>query len=141
MSFPPAFDHNLLLNADQEARQNLLNQQQLLQHQAQKLDLFTPKEKVMIFFKYYDPKTSTLRYVFRMNLAINTTLNVIQETINSKMKFPPNTELLFYEEIKFENIVALKNRDMALETLRTFNRLLDGDIYAFQINEKKKLKN
>lgn len=54
------------------------------------------------------------------------------------MKFPPNTELLFYEEVKITQITPLVNREIALEQL-AHEQLLDGDIYVFQINEKEKL--
>ena len=53
------------------------------------------------------------------------------------MKFSPNTELLFYEEVKISQITPLVNREIALEQL-AHEQLLDGDIYVFQINEKDK---
>jgi len=43
--------------------------------QPPKLPPFDSKTDVMIFFKFYDPKTSTLRYVFRMHLSITSTLS------------------------------------------------------------------
>ena len=98
---------------------------------------FSSKEDVMIFFKFYDPKTSTLRYVFRMHLPINLTLDAIQEKINKKMKFAPHTELLFYEEVKITQITPLVQRGITLEQL-AHEQLLDGDIYVFQLNEKEK---
>ncbi len=54
------------------------------------------------------------------------------------MKFPLNTELLFYEEVKITQITPLVNREISLEQL-AHEQLLDGDIYVFQINEKDKL--
>lgn len=54
------------------------------------------------------------------------------------MKFPPQTELLFFEEVKISQITPLTNRDIPLEKL-AHEQLLDGDIYVFQINEKEKL--
>ena len=104
------------------------------------LPSFSSKEDVMIFFKFYEPRTSTLRYVFRMHLPINITLDTIQERINKKMKFAPNTELLFYEEVKITQITPLVQRDITLEQL-AHEQLLDGDIYVFQINEKEKFEN
>lgn len=142
LSFSPTFDYNILLNTalSPQQRQQIMqqHQQQLQQGQPQKLVAFNPKEEVMIFFKYYEPKTSTLRYVFRMHLSITSTLNSIQEKINKKMKFPPGTELLFYEEVKVSQITPLTEREVALETL-AHEQLLDGDIYVFQVNEKERL--
>ena len=56
------------------------------------------------------------------------------------MKFAPNTELLFYEEVKISQITPLVARDVSLEQL-AHEQLLDGDIYVFQINEKEKFQN
>lgn len=44
---------------------------------APKLPAFKPDDEVMIFFKFYDPKTSIMRYVFRMYLSKNWTLSKI----------------------------------------------------------------
>ena len=54
------------------------------------------------------------------------------------MKFPPDTELLFFEEVKLETIIVYTNRDISLDQL-AHEQLLDGDIYVFQIDEKEKL--
>lgn len=79
LSFSPTFDYNLLLNtvlAHQERQRMIqLHQQQLQEQHIQKLLPFNPKEEVMIFFKFYEPRTSTLRYVFRMHLPITSTLS------------------------------------------------------------------
>lgn len=106
--------------------------------QKQSLPSYNSKEDVMLFFKFYDPKTSTLRYVFRMHLAVTANLKTIQEKINKKMKFPAGTDLLFFEEVKITQITPLINRDISLEQL-AHEQLLDGDIYVFQIDEKDKL--
>lgn len=39
------------------------------------LPSYNPKSDVMLFFKFYDPKTSTLRYVFRMHLPVTLSLS------------------------------------------------------------------
>jgi len=41
----------------------------------QTLPSFNSKEDVMLFFKFYDHKTSTLRYVFRMHLPVSANLS------------------------------------------------------------------
>ena len=43
---------------------------------AAKLPPFKSDDEVMIFFKFYDPTTSTIRYVFRMYLCKNWTLSM-----------------------------------------------------------------
>lgn len=99
---------------------------------------FNSKEEVMIFFKFYEPKTSTLRYVFRMHLSISVNLTKIQEKINKKMKFSSDTQLLFFEEENASQITPLTDRVSNLWDLKQA-RLFDGDIYLFQIDEKEKL--
>jgi len=42
----------------------------------QTLPNFNSKEDVMLFFKFYDHKTSTLRYVFRMHLPVSANLSM-----------------------------------------------------------------
>jgi len=54
------------------------------------------------------------------------------------MKFPANTELSFYEEVKITQITPFVHRDIELQKL-AHEQLLDGDVYVFQINEKDKL--
>ena len=39
------------------------------------LPTYNYKADVMLFFKFYEPKTSTLRYVFRMHLSVTLTLS------------------------------------------------------------------
>jgi len=95
------------------------------------LPSFNSKEDVMLFFKYYDHKTGILPYVFRMHLTVSANLKSIQEQIKKKMKFPPGTDLLFFEEVKITQITPLVNCDISLEQL-AHEQLLDGDIYVFQ---------
>ena len=74
LSFSPSFDYNLLLDRELSHRER----QKMIQiHQQQcirELKPFNAKDDVMIFFKFYEPRTSTLRYVFRMHLPISSTL-------------------------------------------------------------------
>lgn len=53
------------------------------QQVAPKLPVFKPEDEVMIFFKFYDPKTSTMRYVFRMYLSKNWTLSKLTNYFRS----------------------------------------------------------
>jgi hypothetical protein len=65
---------------------------------------------------------------------------MIQERVNKKMKFSPNTELLFFEEVRISQIKPILVFDKPLDKL-AHEELLTGDIYVFQINEKEKLRN
>lgn len=53
---------------------------------APKLPVFKPEDEVMIFFKFYDPKTSIMRYVFRMYLSKNWTLSKLSCFFNCLSK-------------------------------------------------------
>lgn len=55
------------------------------------------------------------------------------------MKFPPNTDLLFFEEVRISQIKPILVYDKPLDKL-AHEELLTGDIYVFQVNEKEKLK-
>jgi hypothetical protein len=63
---------------------------------------------------------------------------MVQERINKKMKFPLQTDLLFFEEVTISNIILLTLKDSPLSKF-AHEQLLDGDIYVFQINEEEKL--
>ena len=69
LSFSNTFDFSTLIKTPQEIQ--LPPQQQ----KSQLLPSFNSKEEVMLFFKYYDPKSSTCRYVFRMHVTILSTLS------------------------------------------------------------------
>ncbi len=69
LSFSNTFDFSTLIKSPQEIQ--LPPQQQ----KSQLLPSFNSKEEVMLFFKYYDPKTCTCRYVFRMHVTILSTLS------------------------------------------------------------------
>ena len=100
--------------------------------------MYNPKEDVLLFFKYYDQRTSILKYACHLCFPTSTTLRDVEECLNIKMKFPPKTELLFFEEIRMSEIKPMLNKDHTLEQLGE-TQLLDGDIYVFQINDKEKL--
>jgi hypothetical protein len=97
--------------------------------------VYNPKEDVLLFFKFYDPKTSTLKNVCHLCFPTSTTLKDAEESLYLKMKFPLKTELLFFEEIRMSEIKPMPNKDFTLEQLGE-TQLTDGDIYVFQINDK-----
>ena len=103
-----------------------------------RLPSYTAADEVMIFFKFYEPRTSSLRYVFKLYVAKKSTLNAIQERVNRKMRFPLDTELLFFEEVRITQIKPILVFDKPLDKL-AHEELLTGDIYVFQVNEKERL--
>jgi ubiquitin carboxyl-terminal hydrolase 7 len=81
LSFSQTFDYiNLMSIVNKQENSEFIEQQlDLIKEQRsqvpKQLPSYAPNEDVMIFFKYYDPKTSTLRYVFRMYISKKQTLS------------------------------------------------------------------
>lgn len=73
LSFSNSFDFSALVGSPEELEQQ--HELQLQQQKNQVLPPYNSKEDVMLFFKFYDPKSSTLRYVFRLHLAMTSTLS------------------------------------------------------------------
>ena len=74
LSFSNSFNFSALVAEDCEDLE-LQKEMQLQLEKTQLLPAYNPKEDVMLFFKFYDPRTSTLRYVFRLHLAMTSTLS------------------------------------------------------------------
>jgi hypothetical protein len=143
VSFATTFDYASLLQATNIAYTLDKQLEQLSSASPQQkfrlLPPYTLADEVMIFFKYYDPKTSKLRYVFKLYISKKTTLHAIQERVNRKMHFAPNTDLLFFEEVRMSQIKPILVFDKPLDKL-AHEELLTGDIYVFQVNEKERLR-
>ncbi|KAF9965293.1 hypothetical protein BGZ70_005095 [Mortierella alpina] len=82
---------------------------------------------IMIFIKYYDPVTSTLEGVGKLNVQKNAKVGDIISTLNEKKGLPANTALKLFEEIKPTMIEPMKVKS-------TFNQceIQGGDIIVFQ---------
>jgi hypothetical protein len=141
-SFANSFDYAALAqasNISEALDKQLERQANSSSPQKPRLPTYTLADEVMIFFKYYDPKTSKLRYVFKLYISKKTTLHAIQERVNRKMHFAPNTDLLFFEEVRMSQIKPILVFDKPLDKL-AHEELLTGDIYVFQVNEKERLR-
>ena len=73
LSFSNCFDFSAFVGGGEELEAQ--RELQLQQQKSQVLPPYNSKEDVMLFFKFYDPKSSTLRYVFRLHLAMTSTLS------------------------------------------------------------------
>jgi len=85
LSFSKDFNFATLVTGNCEELE-LQKELQDKQEKKQLLPAYNSKEDVMLFFKFYDPKTSTLRYVFRLHLSMTSTLS----NNTSTTKFPLN---------------------------------------------------
>lgn len=88
------------------------------------------KGDILLFLKLYDAETETLRYAGRKFEPVASLVGSLKEYCNSLAGFPPNTELVFFEEIKSEPDIMCEviDKKMSLKACQ----LEDGDIVCFQ---------
>ncbi|KAI3783640.1 hypothetical protein L1987_42726 [Smallanthus sonchifolius] len=88
------------------------------------------KDKIMLFFKLYDPFREELRYVGRLWVKLAGKPKEILTKLNELAGFAPDQEIQIFEEIKFHPNVMCEHVDREL----TFqaSQLEDGDIICFQ---------
>eukprot|EP00238_Polyblepharides_amylifera_P000665 CAMPEP_0196572050 /NCGR_PEP_ID=MMETSP1081-20130531/2168_1 /TAXON_ID=36882 /ORGANISM="Pyramimonas amylifera, Strain CCMP720" /LENGTH=1108 /DNA_ID=CAMNT_0041889233 /DNA_START=195 /DNA_END=3521 /DNA_ORIENTATION=- len=90
------------------------------------------KGEILLFFKLYEPATSSLRYVGKMFANLNCKMVELKEEMLRMAGFPESEDLLMFEEIKFDPNVMCETVDRKA-TLRAC-QLEDGDIICFQRN-------
>jgi hypothetical protein len=91
----------------------------------------TCDEEAMVFFKFYDPRTHTLRYVFKLFISKAMTLNDVQARVNRMMGFELDTGLLFFEQVCVGELSPIVEFDKPLGMVALFT----GDICVFQLYE------
>ncbi|KAL1115934.1 hypothetical protein AAG570_005429, partial [Ranatra chinensis] len=111
---------------------------------------------VLLFFKMYDPKTKKIYYCGHHYMPVASKVCDLIPILNERAGFPPDTELLLFEEIKPNMIEPIDHLHEALEKVRGRNKrdevfssknvmiylfkvldeLMDGDIIVFQKDEK-----
>ncbi|RUS34884.1 ICP0-binding domain of ubiquitin-specific protease 7 [Jimgerdemannia flammicorona] len=82
---------------------------------------------LMIFIKYFDPKTQMIEGCGKLYVKRNRKVRDIIPILNAKKGFPSNTTLKLFEELKPSVIKAMTTR-------ATFQQseIQDGDIICFQ---------
>ncbi|CAI7812546.1 unnamed protein product [Closterium sp. NIES-53] len=88
------------------------------------------KDDILLFFKFYDPVTETLRYVGHLFVKLGQKPGDVRGKINEMCGLPPTEDILMYEEIKFDPSVMCEAMDRKV----TFKggQLEDGDIVCVQ---------
>mmetsp|Transcript_35695 Transcript_35695/g.79387 ORF Transcript_35695/g.79387 Transcript_35695/m.79387 type:complete len:1131 (+) Transcript_35695:131-3523(+) len=89
------------------------------------------KHDILVFFKFYDPKTEELRHVGRAYLHKNTKLLEVMVSLNKTIGLPEATELEYFEEIKYEPSVMVDRIDKK-QSLGPGAQIEDGDIIIVQ---------
>eukprot|EP00217_Crustomastix_stigmatica_P013559 CAMPEP_0183795834 /NCGR_PEP_ID=MMETSP0803_2-20130417/5345_1 /TAXON_ID=195967 /ORGANISM="Crustomastix stigmata, Strain CCMP3273" /LENGTH=997 /DNA_ID=CAMNT_0026040337 /DNA_START=433 /DNA_END=3426 /DNA_ORIENTATION=- len=91
--------------------------------------------EILVFFKYFDPTTEKLEYAGHMFLSISSRMTDHTLALCKLVNLPSTSELLFFEEIKYEPVVMCEPIDH-LATLKSC-QLEDGDIICFQCSRTK----
>lgn len=91
---------------------------------------FDKDTDVLLFFKMYDPKTKRIYYCGHHYMPVASKVQELIPILNERAGFPPDTELLLYEEIKPNMVERIYNLNDPLE--KVLEELMDGDIIVFQ---------
>ena len=94
------------------------------------LATFDKDQDVMLFFKYYCPRTSKVHYMGHMYLAITTKLSSILPKLCAMANIPTDSKLMLWEEIKPNMLERIEDANQPLEHI--LEELMDGDIIVFQ---------
>lgn len=89
---------------------------------------------VLLFFKMYDPKAKKIYYCGHHYMPVASKVCELVPILNERAGFPPDTELILFEEIKPNLVEQIENQNDALE--KVLEELMDGDIIVFQKDEK-----
>jgi len=94
------------------------------------LPTFDKDQDVMLFFKYYCPRTSKVHYMSHLYLPITTKLSSVVPKLCSMANLPSDTSLILWEEIKPNMLERIEDTSQPLEHI--LEELMDGDIIVFQ---------
>jgi len=91
---------------------------------------FDKDQDVMLFFKYYCPRTGKTHYMNHMYLAITTKLSSVLPKLCTMANIPTDSKLILWEEIKPNMLERIEDTNQPLEHI--LEELMDGDIIVFQ---------
>ncbi|XP_054282413.1 ubiquitin carboxyl-terminal hydrolase 7-like isoform X2 [Macrosteles quadrilineatus] len=94
------------------------------------LPAFDKDSDVLLFFKMYDPKAKRIYYCGHHYMPVISKVQELIPMLNERAGFPPDTELLLFEEIKPNLVERISNYNEPLE--KVLEELMDGDIIVFQ---------
>lgn len=84
---------------------------------------FDKDTDVLLFFKLYDPKLKRIHYCGHHYLPVTSKLQDLIPILNERAGFPPDTELVLYEEIRPNMIEKILNHNEPLEKVISTERL------------------
>ena len=98
--------------------------------QKRTLATFDENHDVILFFKYYCPRTGRVHYMGHLYLALTTKLNSVLPKLCDLASIPTDSELILWEEIKPNMLERIEDTNQPLEQI--LEELMDGDIIVFQ---------
>lgn len=87
----------------------------------------------------YDPKQKKIHYCGHTYMPVTSRVSDLIPILNERAGFPPDTELVLYEEIRPNMIEKINNYSEHLE--KVLEELMDGDIIVFEKEEREELSN
>nr|CAD7405875.1 unnamed protein product [Timema cristinae] len=100
----------------------------------QSLPSFDKDSDVLLFFKLYDPRSKRIHYCGHHYMPVAAKVQELIPILNERAGFPPDTDLVLYEEIKPNMVERIENYSEPLE--KVLEELMDGDIIVFQKDER-----
>lgn len=94
------------------------------------LPTFDKDQDVMLFFKFYCPRTGKIHYMSHMYLPITTKLHDVLPKLCALANIAPDSRLILWEEIKPNMLERIEDTNQPLEHI--LEELMDGDIIVFQ---------
>ncbi|CAN8002794.1 unnamed protein product [Ixodes hexagonus] len=95
-----------------------------------RLPEFDKESDVLLFFKMYDPRLKQIAYCGHTYMPITVKAKELVPLLNKRAGFPPDTELVLYEEVKPNIVDRIEDLELPLE--KVLEELMDGDIIVFQ---------
>lgn len=91
---------------------------------------FDKETDVLLFFKLYDPRLKHIAYCGHTYMSISAKASELIPLLNRRAGFPPDAELMLYEEVKPNIVERIEALELPLD--RVLGELMDGDIIVFQ---------
>jgi len=99
----------------------------------QRLPHFDKDCDVLLFLKMYDPRTKSISYCGHAYVPISAKGSELMPELNKRAGFPPETQLILFEEVKPNLLEMLPSHELPMEKM--LEELMDGDIIVFQKDE------
>lgn len=91
---------------------------------------FHPDMDILLFLKYYNPRTATITYCGHVVVSLQKQMSVILDTLYERSGLDRRCRLLLFDEQRPATLVAITELDKQVTIC--FEHLLDGNIIVFQ---------